>query len=250
MQVVVDSLLTQYNKKGTGKTCILLLHGWGDTAETFSGLEKTLEKSYTLVSLDLPGFGKTQMPPKVWGLSDYAQFVAAFVQKTKLKPDVVLAHSNGASVAIKAVANNKLSPEKLVLVGAAGIRDRQKLRKLVLKIIAKTGKVATFWLPRAHKKKLQKALYGAAGSDMLVAPHLQETFKRTVREDVQTDAAKVTTPTLLIYGEQDRATPPEYGQLYQQLMPHATFKLVKGADHFVHQAEPEQMARLIKEFVA
>lgn len=250
MQVVVDSLLTNYSKTGSGKIQVLLLHGWGDTAKTFQALEKDLAKGFTMTALDLPGFGSTQIPERVWGLDDYATFVQAFADKLRLQPSLVIAHSNGAAVAIKAVADNKLAPKKLVLLGAAGIRDKQKVRKLGLKVVAKTGKVATFWLPKRHKKKLQEKLYGAAGSDMLQVPHLQETFKKTVKEDVQQQAATITIPTLLIYGENDRATPPAYGELYHRLIPHSTFKLVKGAEHFVHQDEPDQVARLIKEFMA
>ncbi len=250
MQAVVDRLLTNYTQHGKSGQAILMLHGWGDSAQTFADLEKELQAHYAVTSLDLPGFGASQIPPAVWGLSDYANFIRQFCQKVNLEPTVVIAHSNGAAVAIKAIAKGDLKPDKLVLLGAAGVRDKQKLRKLGLKVIAKTGKVATFWLPQRHKKKLQEKLYGAAGSDMLKVPHLQETFKRTVSEDVQKDAAKITIPTLLIYGENDKATPPEYGELYHRLIPHSTFKLVKDAEHFVHQDKPEQVARLIEEFIS
>ncbi len=249
MQVVVDSLLTNYNQTGQGKKQLLLLHGWGDAAATFAKLDKQLSKKHQITSLDLPGFGSTQVPDKVWGLADYAEFIQKFAEKLQLKPVAIIAHSNGAAVAIKAVALGKMSPEKLVLIGAAGIRDKQRARKLGLKVVAKTGKVATFWLPARHKKKLQKKLYGAVGSDMLAVPHLQETFKRTVKEDVQKEAATITIPTLLIYGENDKATPPAYGELYHRLIPNSAFRLVKDAEHFVHQDEPEQVTRLIEEFL-
>jgi pimeloyl-ACP methyl ester carboxylesterase len=249
MQIVIDELLTSYNQKGKGKKQLLLLHGWGDTAQTFAKLEKELEVGYQVTSVDLPGFGATQIPPAVWGLDDYASFVQKFAGKLKLRPEAIIAHSNGAAVAIKIVSQEKLVPRKLVLIGAAGIRDKEKAKKVGLKIVAKTGKVATFWLPKRHKRKLQEKLYGAAGSDMLLVPHLQETFKRTVGEDVQKEAATITIPTLLIYGENDRATPPSYGELYHRLMPHSTLKLVKGAEHFVHQDEPEQVNLLIEEYL-
>jgi len=250
MQVVVESLLTHYVSKGKGGKYILCLHGWGDDSSTFSDIQEDLSSRYTVVCLDLPGFGQTQMPPKVWALADYAKFVGAFTEKIQAeKLAAVVAHSNGAAVAITAVSSKVINPEKLILLGAAGIRDTQKLRKLLLKTVAKTGKVATFWLPARHKKKLQKALYGAAGSDMFVVPHLQETFKQTVREDVQKVAATITTPTLLIYGENDRATPVAYGALYERLMPHAVLKIVKDAEHFVHHDAAKQTLRLIKEFL-
>lgn len=249
MQIIVDSLLTHYEQNGTGKKTALFLHGWGDDLRTFAHLQKILSKKYTTVSVDLPGFGSTQAPEKVWGLDDYAEFVASFMRKINAQPTVIVAHSNGAALAIRGLANGALAAEKLVVLGGAGIRDRQKGKKAVLKVIAKTGKVATFWLPKRHKQKLQKALYGAAGSDMLVAPHLKETFKKTVAQDVQADAKKLSLPVLLIYGEKDRATPPLYGEIYHQIMSSSTLEIVGGAEHFVHQDQPEKVEKLIEEFL-
>ena len=83
----------------------------------------------------------------------------------------------------------------------------------------------------------------------MVAPHLQETFKRTVREDVQSDAQKLSVPTLLIYGENDRATPVLYGQIYHQIIDGSRLEIVGQAEHFVHQDNPAVVARLLGEFL-
>lgn len=249
MQIIVDSLLTHYEQSGTGKKTVLLLHGWGDDLYSFKQLQKSLGETYKTISVDLPGFGSTQAPASVWGLDDYAEFTAHFLSKLNETPAVIIAHSNGAALAIRGIAGGALSTDKLVILGGAGIRDRQKGKKAALKIVAKTGKVATFWLPKRHKQKLQKLLYGAAGSDMLVAPHLQETFKKTVAQDVQTDAKKLNIPVLLIYGEKDRATPVLYGEIYHQLIDNSTLEVVGDAQHFVHQDQPERVEKLITEFL-
>lgn len=248
MQAIVDDLLTSYEKTGKGPL-VLLLHGWGDSQATFKGLVDSLKPTYTVVTLDLPGFGQTEPPREVWNLGHYARFVKAFLEKTGTKkPKAIIAHSNGGAVAIHGLAEGVLPADKLVLLSAAGIRDRQNLRRFSLKIIAKTGKLATFWLPKRHKKALQKKLYGAAGSDMLVAPHLQETFKLTVRQDVQADAKRLTLPTLLVYGQDDKATPPQYGEIFHRLIAGSKLEIIQ-AGHFVHHDQPEEVASLIKEFL-
>lgn len=248
MQVIVHDLLTGYDKQGKGPV-ILLLHGWGDSRATFSELSQALAKHYTVVALDLPGFGQSQIPPVVWNLDNYAGFVRDFLDKLELKPHAIVAHSNGGSVAIRGLAQGVLRADKLVLLASAGIRDRQKLRRLGLKVIAKTGKAATFWLPTRHKKTLQKKLYGAAGSDLLTVPHLQETFKVTVRQDVQQDAKKLHLPTLLVYGDSDKATPPLYGQAYNQLISGSQLHVLEGAGHFIHHDQPQKVTTLIQDFL-
>lgn len=248
MQVIVDDLLTSYEKTGKGPV-VLMLHGWGDSQATFKNLVDSLKPTYTVVTLDLPGFGQTEPPREVWGLGDYAQFVKAFLEKADAKkPEAIIAHSNGGAVAIHGLAEGVLSADKLVLLAAAGIRDRQSLRRLSLKIIAKAGRLATFWLPARHKKALQKKLYGAAGSDMLVAPHLQETFKATVRQDVQADAKRLKLPTLLVYGQDDKATPPLYGETFHRLVAGSKLEIIQ-AGHFVHHDQPKEVARRVKEFL-
>lgn len=251
MQIVVNGLMTHFQRQGTGKT-VLLLHGWGDRLETFAELTRSLSKKYDVISLDLPGFGQTQAPDTVWDLDDYANFTATFLAKLE-QPTVyaVVGHSNGGALAIRAVATGQLKPTKLVLLAASGVRDTAKLRRAGLKVIAKTGKVATFWLPTTTKKKLQKKLYGAAGSDMLVAPHLQETFKRTVRQDIQKDARKIAVPTLLIYGDSDKATPLDsVGNVLKKQITGARLSVVKDADHFVHHTATEEVSKDVLEFLA
>jgi pimeloyl-ACP methyl ester carboxylesterase len=253
MQAVVEGLLTNYQvTTGPGKTAktILLLHGWGDDQRSFDGLRQALQKEYRLVSLDLPGFGQTQLPPAVWGLREYAQYLRIFMKKVKVHNlYAIIAHSNGAALAIDAVAHGQLAPKKLVLVGAAGIRNRQKARRFGLKVIAKGGKYTTLWLPRSYRRKLRKKLYGVSGSDMLVVPQLQETFKKTVRQDIQGEANQIKLPTLLIYGAKDKATPPLYGRLFKKMIADSKQEVLKDAGHFVHLDQPQQTSRLIGDFL-
>lgn len=249
MQIIVDGLLTNYERTGKGQL-VLLLHGWGDELATFRDLQKQLTKKYQVTSLDLPGFGKTEAPKGVWGLEEYANFVKSFLAKTEIKQVyAIIGHSNGGALAIKGLANGSLSASKLILLAAAGIRDKHRFKKLLTKAVAKTGKVATFWLPDHKKKSLQKKLYGTVGSDMLAVPHLQDTFKKTVAQDVQTDAKKIQTPTLLIYAAEDKAVPVEYGQLYAKLIPNSKLEVVPEAEHFIHHDQPEAVTKSIEDFL-
>lgn len=249
MQIVVNGLLTHYETRGKGPL-VVLIHGWGDRLETFDSLAAILQKSSTVLRLDLPGFGQTEAPKKVWTLQDYSSFVADFLSKLDLKkPRVIAGHSNGGAVTIVGLSDGRLQADKLVLLASAGIRDRQGVRKKLLKVVAKTGKIATFWLPKRHKLRLQKRFYGTIGSDMLVAPHLKETFKKTVAQDIRAQAESLTIPTLLIYGDQDKATPINgVGDVLHEAIQGSELHVVASADHFVHQVAVEEVAQAIVEF--
>lgn len=249
MQLIVDSLVVNCVRKGKGKT-ILLLHGWGDSLESFQKLQDDLALHFDVISVDLPAFGKSQTPNQTWGLDEFADFLRDFIEKLHIQNlEGLVGHSNGGALAIRAVATKKLKPKRLVLLAAAGIRDQQSFQRYVVKVIAKVGKAATFWLPLKTRQRLRRKLYGAVGSDMFVAPHIQETFKKTVRQDVQADATQIRIPTLLVYGDKDTATPSLYGQMYQKLIADSRLMVVPGAGHHIHQEQADLVKQYIQDFL-
>ncbi len=249
MQVVVNSLLTHYERMGKGKV-VLLLHGWGDTAAGLRSLQQSLSKHAQVLAVDLPGFGGTEAPKTVWSLDDYSLFVQHFLQKIDApKLAVLIGHSNGGAIAIRGLANGTLQADKLVLLASAGIRGEYKGRIKALRLITKAGKALTMPLPSSVKRKLRSKVYRTVGSDMLVAEHLQETFKKIVTDDVRNDAAQLSQPTLLVYGEQDQATPVAYGELFHQQINGSTLEILPGAGHFVHLDRPQEVTKAIEEFI-
>jgi pimeloyl-ACP methyl ester carboxylesterase len=248
MQLVVNQLLTTYHRAGKGKV-VLILHGWGDNSRGLEDLQSALATQFDVIVLDLPGFGGTQAPTDAWGLSEYAGFVAAALVKLKEKPYAIIGHSNGGAIAIRGLANTTLQAEKLVLLASAGIRNQYNGRNLALRVAAKTGKALTKPLPRSLQKKLRATAYRKIGSDMLVAEHMQETFKRVVTDDVQGDTAQVKIPSLLIYGYNDTATPVQHGELLQSGLRHSELHVVPEAGHFVHLDQPKEVTNLIQEFL-
>lgn len=250
MQVVVDSLLTHYEVKGEGKP-VLLLHGWADSAAGLSGLQKALSETHKVIALDLPGFGTTQTPKEVWGLSNYAQFVGHFLDKIGVKNvAVIIGHSNGGAIAIRGLSEGALQADKVVLLASAGIRGVYKGRIKALRVVTKIGKALSSPLPKSVKRRLRAKVYKTVGSDMLVAEHLQETFKKVVTDDVREDAAKLLQPALLIYGETDEQAPVWYGEAYHQLIRTSTLEVLPGAGHFVHLDRPDEVHKAVKEFIA
>jgi pimeloyl-ACP methyl ester carboxylesterase len=250
MQVIVNDLLVHYDKYGKGKT-IVLLHGWADSSRGLQALSQALAQHYQVITIDLPGFGGSQAPAKPWGLDNYAHCIQVTLDKLGISDlRAVIGHSNGGAIAIRGVARGWLVPDRLVLIAAAGVRGTQPGRKQLLKLIAKTGKLVTSPLPATVQKRLRRSLYKGVGSDMLVAEHMQETFKAVVADDVRSDAPAIQQPTLLLYGENDKQTPPWYGETYHQLITGSTLEILPGAGHFVHQDRPAEVMKAIEEFLA
>ena len=249
MQIIVDKLAVNYELKGNGRL-VLLLHGWGDSLVTYSALMNYLSPRFQVVALDLPGFGGSEAAPEAWNLDNYCFFIAHFLDKLELSnPYAIIGHSNGGALAIRALSMECLRADKLILIAASGIRNGNHNKQLLIKAVAKTGKVTTFWLPKPSRQKLQRKLYGTIGSDMMAVPQLRETFKLTVKQDVQADAAKLKLPVLLIFAKHDPAIPYKDAITYHNLIPNSKLKEIDSSNHFIHHDQPDLVFKLIGEFL-
>lgn len=264
MQVVVNDLLTSYERCGSQPDAadisgqrrtslprkILILHGWGDNAKGWAETCARLSDEYDVVTVDLPGFGGTAMPPVAWGLSDYAAFVAEFLRKIDFQPYAIIGHSNGGAITVRGLAEGILQADKLVLLASAGIRNETHGRRSFLRVLTKAGKVVTYPLPARVRKRLRSHLYTTIGSDLLIAEHMQETFKRIVTDDIQADAARLSLPTLLVYGEDDTAAPVQYGRILHNLISGSTLETIGDAGHFIHLDKPDVVIGMVRKFLA
>lgn len=249
MQAVVDKLLATYHDEGKGKV-VLLLHGWGDASGGLANLRKELAKTYRVITPDLPGFGASDTPKSAWSLDDYAGFCQDLLAKLDIKSlAAVIGHSNGGAIAIRGVSSGQLRASKLVLLASAGIRGEYRKRNLALRYAAKSGKQFSKLLPKSSQQKLRAKVYKTIGSDMLVAENLQETFRKIINDDVRADAARISQPTLLVYGERDEQTPPRYGETFHELIKNSRLEIVSGAGHFVHLDASTKVAGLVKGFL-
>ncbi len=248
MKVIVDGLATEYKDEGQGPV-LLMLHGWKDDMRTFDKLVGHL-KGYRIIRLDMPGFGGTEKPKRVWKLHDYVQFVSAFIHKIGIHPDALVGHSMGGRVIIKGVSGGVLKAAKIVLISSAGIAKRRTAKNSALVILAKIGKAVTLIPPFSFwRQGLRRKLYGAIGSDYFAAGELKDTFLNIVAEDLSEAATGISVPALLIWGRNDAHTPLSDGQRLSKLIPNAVLKVLEGAAHFVHQESAEEVAELIEEFI-
>jgi pimeloyl-ACP methyl ester carboxylesterase len=247
VQVIVDGLLTNYQKSGSGRP-VVLLHGWGDSAATFKVLAQHLT-GFQLLALELPGFG-SQMPGEAWGVDDYAQFVKTWLDKIGIKKvQAIIGHSVGGAIAIDALGLGLIKPSKLVLLAPSGIRGEKSAKRTAITVAAKAGKIISKPLPLQSRQLLKNLLYKSTGSEALLFPQLEESFRKIVKQDLRGVASKIETPTLIVYGQLDTDTPPRYGQLFADTIPSSKFEVIPGAAHFLHQDMPEVLGRRIKEFI-
>lgn len=249
MQVVVNGQLINYAESGKGKN-ILFLHGWGSDLTSFNQLAQELSNKYRTIQIDLPGFGGSPPPDKPWHVYDYSELIKDFLEKIKVKKlEAIVGHSMGGRIAIKAVAEGQVKPNKLVLIGSAGISVSKSWRNKILFVMAKFAKVVTSPLPTRIVERLKSRLYRKIGSDYHDAGVLRPTFLNLIGEDLREDAGKIQVPTLLIYGKLDTETPVQYGRTYNNIIHHSHLEVIDEAGHYAHHDALAKTTDLIRKFL-
>lgn len=247
MKIIINNLALDYDDQGSGPV-LVLLHGWQDRRQTFDALIPYVS-GYRIIRLDLPGFGGSEHPPTAWRVDDYVECVAAFIGRLGLDVAGLVGHSMGGRIAISGLASGRLRASKLILIGAAGLSTSRTLRTRTYNMIAKIGKFITLIPPLSlYRRQWRERLYARAGSDYLGAGPLRGTYLNIINEDLAAAARSVTTPTLLIWGDHDQATPLAQGRRLQNLIVDSRLEVLPGG-HFIHQDQPVRVARLMTDFV-
>ena len=246
-QLILNNLKISYQVAGNGKV-VLLLHGWGGEAASFQPVFEWLAQSHKVYALDLPGFGKSQMPPTAWSTSDYAQFVAAFLEKIDIPKTHLIGHSFGGRISIILSAEYPEKVDKLILVDSAGIKPPRTMKYYFRVAIAKFGK----FLRRSGKfgKHLANAVSQHTGSkDYREAGDMRATLVKVVNQDLRPLLSQIAAPTLLIWGENDTDTPVSFGQIMEKEIPDAGLVVLKEAGHFSYLDKFPQFCRIVANFL-
>ncbi|NDJ63348.1 MAG: alpha/beta fold hydrolase, partial [Chloroflexi bacterium] len=203
-----------------------------------------------LYAPDLPGFGATPPPPPVWNVHDYAAFVIAYLDAHDLARVHLIGHSFGGRLGLVLGADHADRFDKIALFDSAGVRSptpvSQRLRLSVYRGL-RDG------LARLGARRLSDDLrawynqrYGSV--DYQQAGALRETFVQVVSEDLLPVAARVSRPTLLLWGDQDEDTPLWQGQLLEQTIPDAGLVTFPGAGHYSYLERLAEAVRIVDHF--
>ncbi len=251
MEIIINGLKIEYTDEGEGKP-ILLLHGWGSSFEVYKKIIENLKSRARVVALNFPGCGKSDVMKSAWKLSDYCDLVVSFCSELKLESPIIFGHSHGGRVALNLAATGMLKPEKLVLFDSAGLIPKksfkQKMRAKSFKVIKK---VLTLPVIEKHSEDLlNKARNHYGSADYNAAPPvLRQTLVSLVNTDLRDILHNIDCPTLLIWGENDTATPLADAKIIESLIKDCGLCVLKGAGHYSFLERPYDTDAILNSFI-
>ncbi len=251
MFVNIDGLNIEYCDEGAGIP-VLLLHGWGASYDTYRGVINTLKNRCRVVAVNFPGCGKSDTMEAPWNIDNYCDFVLKFMKAVNLDNPILFGHSHGGRVIMKLVGTGLAKPPKIVLLDAAGLIPKKSFKQ---KWRAKSFKIIKRVLTLPGIKNfsgglLDKARRHYGSADYNAAPLvLRQTMVSLVNTDLRDLLPNISCPTLLIWGENDTATPLSDAKIIESLIPDSGLCVLKGCGHFAFCEKPFEANAIINSFI-
>jgi pimeloyl-ACP methyl ester carboxylesterase len=238
---------------------VLAVHGLAGGAYFFSGLAKRLQSDYRIVSIDLPGTGRSAGPSR-YSMESWVDDLGELVAKHIDKPVVIVGHSMGTIVALKAWAAWPQYIRGLAFVGGLPkvrplIRERltQRLNTLAgaTDLIGFGEQVS----PGVFSALTVREKPEVVGSfERLYEINSVETYDTCCRillgGDAEAIVASVSVPCIGITGDEDQYAPPDAVAAFLQQIPRqAKLHVIPGCGHLPFLEVPELFAATIKTFL-
>jgi pimeloyl-ACP methyl ester carboxylesterase len=264
-----------YVEKGKGKT-ILFIHGLGGNIAHWTKSVTKLSSDYKCIAIDLPGYGWSDRITDAKGkdqLQLYADVVAEFLSRKKIKKVYLAGHSMGAQVAIITSLHNK-RVKKLLLVSPAGLETFSEKERQVL---------LTATAPASFEKQDETVIRNnfklnffaqPADAEVLIQDRLRikdcpniKTYSETVSAGVKGMLAHpvkdslryLKMPVLILFGSNDGLIPNKYfhpaltttalAQEAGSLVPGAKVAFIDKAGHMVIFEKNAETNKIIKNFL-
>ncbi|MGH7608566.1 MAG: alpha/beta fold hydrolase [Candidatus Dormibacteria bacterium] len=231
---------------------VLLLHGWGAEAATFSGLLRLCRTPRRLVAVDLPGFGHSPLGAPTWTTASYAQLIGALAADQGWARPSLIGHSYGGGVSLHLASGPSALVDRLLLCAASGIRvPRRGGVGAKVRLFRTLRRAAETLLPRSAAELAVEWLRQRLGSaDYRQAGELRPVLVRAVQEDLGLVAAEIRVPTLIVWGSADSELPLDpHGQRLQQLIAGSELVRFQGSGHFPFVDQPGRFAAVVDAFM-
>jgi pimeloyl-ACP methyl ester carboxylesterase len=223
-------------KFGSDTPRVIALHGWGRSGTDFAGILA----DHDGLALHLPGFGPQPAPPRAWSSADYAAVIAEAVDE--MGPLVVVGHSFGGRIAVRLAAAYPHLVSHLVLTGVPLTRvsgpTKPKLGFQMAKALYRAKLIPESVMESARQK------YGSRDYRMATGV-MREILVSVIQEDYLEDAARITCPVSMVWGELDTPAPVAAAERALTYFPDATLRVVSGAGHLLEGTLEREVASAV-----
>jgi pimeloyl-ACP methyl ester carboxylesterase len=245
----VDGIPIHSTLRGNGPRTVVFVHGWTCDESSWREQVPFFEKNYRVITLDLPGHGKSGSPSGAPLTMDlFARSIEAVRVEARAGKIVLVGHSMGTPVirqyarlypanvaalvpvdGVLHLSGSPNAPNPDRMKGPDGLKNREAM------IRGMFGKSATPAIQEHILKMMlaapENTAYQAMAATFAGPNWIEETF---------------TVPALGIYADHSAANDPGY---FKKIFPNGSTVEVPGTGHFVMMEKPGEFNRILADFL-
>lgn len=272
------------------KPVMVFIHGWAGSGRYWKSTADALSDKYDCLLYDLRGFGRSRGKPSVaqasefvvesqslqeetkaikeltYELEEYADDLAALLDKFDLQRVFLQAHSTGASIATLFLNRYQQRVEKAILT-CTGIFEYDekavvafhKFGGYVVKFrpqwLVKIPFLDSIFMARFLHRPIPAALRRAFLQDFIQADYdaalgtIFTAVNKTAAEVMPQEFVRLRVPTLLVAGEYDKIIPADMGHKAAALNDIIEFVMIADTAHFPMLEDADTYLQRVREFL-
>jgi pimeloyl-ACP methyl ester carboxylesterase len=244
---------------------VLLLHGFGDNALVWHHFASTLEDACCVLAMDLRGHGHSAWDPEgTYALADLAADAVNVLDELCPAPVVLVGHSLGGRIAIRAAAARRERIQAIVLADVAlkpnqlsanSVRGKLRERQRVYESVADYAALVRQQLPLAQAHLLDVLAQGALRMnedgryEQRWDPMLVSRDDSIDTEAVLASLKQIARPILLVRGAASAVLSQAAAQEAMAGLPQSRLRVVAAAGHAVMLENPEGFSASVTPYV-
>ncbi|GAA4797268.1 alpha/beta hydrolase [Olivibacter ginsenosidimutans] len=237
----------KYIDEGEGEVLVMLhglmgaLSNWEETVNTFKG-------QYRIIIPMLPIY---DMPIISTGVKSLTKWFKKFVKHLQLADFVLIGNSLGGHVALMYVAEQQDNVKALVLAGSSGLYENSfggTFPRRESYDYIKEKVEFTFYDPKTATKELVDEVFATVNNKERVIKTIAMA-KSAIRHNMAKELPKIKIPVGLIWGKNDRVTPPDVAEEFHALLPNAELTWIDACGHAPMMEQPTQFNQQLQVFL-
>ena len=245
MNQIVQDADFRYVEAGEGQP-IIILHGLMGGLSNFEGvLDYFPPKGYKVIIPELPVYTLPVLKTSVKSLSE---FLHDFIIHKGLKEVILLGNSLGGHVGLLYTKNHPEYVKGLVLTGSSGLYENNMgdgyPKRGDYDYIKKKSE-DVFYDPKVATKEIVDEVYESVNDRNKLVRTLA-LAKSAIRHNMSKELPNMNTPTAIIWGAEDRVTPPNVAEEFNELLPDSNLYWIKKCGHAPMMEHPDQFNQILK----
>ena len=231
---------------------LVLSNSLGTALEMWDDQSAVLRERFRLLRYDTRGHGASPAPPGPYSIDDLGRDVISLLDQLGIERASFCGLSIGGMTGMWLAAEAPERVERLVLCCTSALLGPKSVWEERIATAREKGMAALVdgvierWFTPAFRAENSEAVEKMARTLRETDPEGYAGCCAAIRDmDLRDRLPSIRTPTLVVSGAEDPATPPEHGRSIADAIPGARFEVVPRAAHIANVEHPETLTQLI-----